>query len=162
MSKTGRLVYNGMHERLVLIRGVGSPDLKIAHLFGFDVRKRGGKSARQNEHFRLGGNVQNFSKRRAARGWGTHLTCRWRRSLAPSPPASVVASAAGMHPLRGGEFKMSRRRGSRRVCSQSAPAEAATAAPAQEEQRQSRVARDEEWLQPLIESRNLHPQKRHF
>ena len=62
MTQTGRLVYNGMHERLVLIRGVGSPDLKIAHLFGFDVHKRGGKGARQNEHFRRGGNVQNFLK----------------------------------------------------------------------------------------------------
>ena len=46
----------------MLRQGYRWTDLENAHLFGLDGRKRGGKSARQNERFRLGGNVQNFLK----------------------------------------------------------------------------------------------------
>ena len=62
MAKTRQILYKGIHLRLELIRGVGSPDLGIVHLFPLGCSAPNAKSDQGNGHFRFLARGSKFSK----------------------------------------------------------------------------------------------------
>ena len=87
MAQTGRQGLHGFAKLLVLIRGVGSPDLGIVHLFSLECSAPNAKSDQENGHFRFLARGSKFSKGAlravgamacVAAGGGTYHECRRR------------------------------------------------------------------------------------
>ena len=62
MAKTGRQLCFAMHLRLELIRGVGSPDLGIVHLFALECSPPQPQIEQGNGRFRFFARHSKFSK----------------------------------------------------------------------------------------------------